>query len=219
MIRIPALFLGLCLLLAGLSGADMGYFATIAQNPVPAGLPGWHPSIEMTAEDVFIEIGSGKEARIVADFLFTSHGDDETVIMYFPVNVLTPEISALWSLENISYPLDTPSVTVDGESVEVFPLLRSRWFPRTGSPTWEDIDKFATPLAASEPDTGETFFYIMDPSCWGNLTMDFISELDTPDIMAMDADAMMAAWTVTFEEGQQVLVEYSLDFEMSSDRE
>jgi hypothetical protein len=214
--RIILSCLGFFLLLTGFSEADMGYFASIAQNPVPAGVPGWHPSIEMTAEDVLIQLGYRGQARITADFLFTNRGEAETVVMYFPVTVMNPQISALWSLEDISYPLDTPIVTVDGEAAEVFPLLRSRWYPETGFLTWEDIEKFATPLTASEPDTGETFFYIMDPSCWGNLTMDFISELDTPDIMAMEADAMMAAWAVEFEEGQQVLVEYSLDFTMSS---
>ena len=204
---------------AGVSSADMGYFATIAQNPVPAGIPGWHSAIEMTAEDVVIEVLESGKAEITADFLFTNNGDEESLIMYFPISVMTPQISHLWNLSQTTPLLDSPVVTVNGASVEVYPLLRARWYPQGNDLTWKDVLNFSTPLTDGEPDTNAVFFYMLHPSCWESLTMDFVSPLDIPDQLAMMADGFMAAWTVDFDAGEQLLVEYCMEYSMSGDRE
>lgn len=44
-------------------------------------MPGWHSEIEMTAEDVVIEILESGRAEITAGFLFTNNGDAESVIL------------------------------------------------------------------------------------------------------------------------------------------
>lgn len=217
--RSIVIFFSVIFLATGISSADLGYFVSIAQNPVPAGIPGWHPAIEMTAEDVVIEVLGPGKAEITADFLFTNNGNAETVIMYFPISVMTPQISHLWNLEETTPVLDSPVVTVNGESVEVYPLLRGRWSPRWNELTWEEVLKFSTPLTVEEPDTNAVFFYMLHPSCWGSLTMDLVSPLDVPDRLVMMADGFMAAWTVDFDAGEQILVEYCMEYRMSSDRE
>lgn len=217
--RLFVILISILFATAGVSPADMGYFATIAQNPVPAGIPGWHSTIEMTAEDVVIEVLESGRAGITADFLFTNNGDAESLIMYFPVSVMTPQISHLWNLTQTTPLLDSPAVTVNGTSAEVYPLLRGRWSPQRNELTWKDVLKLSTPLTDGEPDTNAAFFYMLHPSCWESLTMDFVSPLDIPDRLVMMADGFMAAWTVDFDAGEQILVEYCMEYRMSGDRE
>ena len=62
------------------SQADMGFFGSIAQNPAPSDTFQVHPFIELTCEDVVIEVYPGGEAEITADFLFTNTGQADTVI-------------------------------------------------------------------------------------------------------------------------------------------
>ncbi|MCK4806990.1 MAG: hypothetical protein KAT09_05055 [Candidatus Aegiribacteria sp.] len=38
-------------------------------------------------------------------FLFTNTGQADTVLMYFPVSVMVPTLSLLWSLDDMSDPL------------------------------------------------------------------------------------------------------------------
>ncbi len=201
----------------GLSMGDMGYFGTIAQNPVPVDTFTVHPFIELTCEDVLIEILPGGNAIVTADFLFTNTGPSDTVLMYFPLSVMVPTISVLWSMENITDPLEEPDVTVNGELIAVRPMLSTMWikeYKEEGS--WDIFTETLDVLTPEEPDSG-LVFYLADPAYWGGLDMmeivmsDTISDLD---MLMMGTYSSHAFWKVPFEEGEQVLVEYRTAFSM-----
>ena len=198
--------------------ADMGYFGSIAQNPVPSDTFLVHPFIELTCEDVVIEVYPGGVAEITADFLFTNTGQADTVFMYFPISVMVPTISLLWSLEHISDPLINPSVSVNGIPTVVHPLLSSIWSPqgRFRRLSWEDILNTVKPLSSIEPDDYEVFFYMTSPDSWDSFGMMVDSVLadsisDRYRIM-LNAISSHACWTVPFKAGEQVLVEYSMNY-------
>jgi len=217
MIRRLLLVQAAALALGGQASADMGIFSSMAQNPVPLYMPGAAASIEMTAEDVFIRMLEPDRARLTGVFLFTNHGGADRVVMYFPVDILVPTVSVLYGLENVSWPLESPWVSVDGRYVEVRPLLHTTWHRWSESVTWEDMLEYTTPLADSEPADREGLFYYLPPSAWESVSMEWSDpETGFPSRIAWEADALMAAWDVDFGPGESVLVEYSMDFYLSS---
>lgn len=203
------------------SMADMGFFGSIAQNPVPADTFQVHPFIELTCEDVVIEVFPGGYAEITADFLFTNTGHADTVIMYFPISVMVPTISVLWSLEDISDPITNPSVSVNGIPVDVHPLLSSTWSVLgLRRQSWEDILDTVDPLSDIEPDAREVFFYMIDPEAWDSLdVMNSVlaDSISVRDRIILSASSSHACWTVPFNAGEQVLVEYSMDYFLGHD--
>jgi hypothetical protein len=204
------------------SRADMGYFGSIAQNPVPSDTLVVHPFIELTCEDVVIEVFPGGKAEITADFLFTNTGQADTVIMYFPISVMLPTHSLLWSLSDLSDPLINPSVSVNGIPTDVHPLLATNWSTWAFRDfSWVDILDTVNPLSDIEPDDHETFFYMIDTERWDsidvildNVLADSISDID---YLILSASSSHASWTVPFKAGEQVLVEYSMEYSLGSD--
>lgn len=204
------------------SRADMGYFGSIAQNPVPSDTFPAHPFIELTCEDVVIEVYPGGKAEITADFLFTNTGQADTVIMYFPISVMLPTHSLLWSLADLSDPLTNPSVSVNGIPTDVHPLLATTWSSWAFRDcSWADILDTVTPLSPIEPDTNEVFFYMIAPESWDsidvvldNVLADSISNIDH---LILSARSSHACWTVPFRAGEQVLVEYGMEYYLGFD--
>jgi len=196
---------------------DMGFFGTIAQNPVPVDTFAVHPFIELTCEDVLIEILPGGEAMVTADFLFTNTGPQDTVLMYFPLSVMVPTISVLWDMGSISDPLEEPDVTVNGQPIDVRPLLCIMWIREyVEESSWLTFTETVDVLTPEEPDSGFVF-YLADPEYWGGLDMmetvlaDTISDLD---LFMMSAYSSHAFWEVPFQAEEQVLVEYRTSFQM-----
>ena len=208
---------GVLAFMTGVCQADMGYFGTIAQNPVPVDTFEVHPFIELSCEDVLIEIFPEGEAAITADFLFTNTGPADTVLMYFPLSIMVPTISVLWDLEDVTDPLDEPLVMVNGERVSVRPLLCTLWngdYREEGE--WENFRGLVDVLTPEEPDSGFAF-YIADPGYWGGSDMleTMLSDSLTPmDWCVLDAYSSHALWEVPFAEGESVLVEYTTVFRM-----
>jgi hypothetical protein len=203
----------LMLILCGAASADMGYFGSITQNPVPVGDLSSHPSIELTCEDVFIEVFPRGDARLTAAFLFHNGGPMDDVMMYFPVSVMVPTISVLWSMENLTDPLGSPAVTVDGKPVEVRPMLAAMWHDGTMDRGWEELAETVDLLSSAPSDSG-TVFFTVDPGYWENLDMmERVSSDSLPDLdlFVLGAGSSNALWTVHFNEGADVLVEYTMD--------
>jgi hypothetical protein len=190
----------------------MGYFGSITQNPVPAGDLSSHPSIGLTCEDVFIELFPGGDARLTAAFLFHNGGPADDVMMYFPVSVMVPTISVLWSMDDLTDPLGSPTVTVDGSPVEVRPMLAAIWQDGYMDRGWEELAETVDLLGAAPSDSG-TFFFTVDPGYWESLDMmERISTDSLPDLdlFVLGAGSSNALWTVHFDEGADVLVEYTM---------
>ncbi len=206
------------LMLSNGASADMGFFGTIAQNPVPLDFP-IHPCIELTAEDVLIEVLPGGTAVLTADFLFTNTGPADTVLMYFPVSVMVPTISVLWSLDEITDPLVAdPLVTVNGERVDVRPMLCTTWNRRYEEDgAWETFRSGVEILSSQEePDSG-LVFYLAPPDYWESLDMletVMSDSLTEDDWNVLCAHSSHALWEVPFAEGEQVVVEYAMEFAM-----
>ncbi len=199
--------------------SDAGFLHSIVQNPVP--LSSSHISIEMTSEDVLIEIYPGGKVEITAAFLFANTGAADTVIMYFPVivrNVSTP--GAGLSLQDTVDPLTSPSVTVNGLQVDVHPLIENSWLPQYEEYTWDEVREEVFTMQEAEPDTGEIYFYIAAPETWH--TYDFIEmfyeseRLTLLDELLLLINSLNACWTVPFSAGDSVLVEFSMEYSMSS---
>lgn len=112
--------IGLLVMLPLTAIGDAGHLGSLAQGPVP--LAGVSTSVEMLCQDVLIEVGRS-DYRITGDFLFHSPDDEGDVYMYFPVDVITPFISALYSTMRADELIERVSVTVNGRETEVFPLL------------------------------------------------------------------------------------------------
>lgn len=199
------------------ASADMGYFGTIAQNPVPLELP-VHPSIELTAEDVLIEMLPAGQAELTADFLFTNTGPADTVLMYFPVSIMVPTISVLWSLDDLTDPLTEPVVAVNGEAVEVRPLLCMPWNREYRDPAeWEALcEMFEVLVPAEEPDSGLVFF-LADAGIWSGLNiMEWVSSDSITDLTeaVLNTRSSHALWSVPFGAGESLRVTYSIAYSL-----
>ena len=118
--RLLSLFATVMIFVSGVF-ADAGFLRSIIQNPVP--VYSFPTSIEMTSEDVLIEIYPGGTVEITAAFLFTNTGTADTVIMYFPLTLRTIFHGPYLPLYNVTDPLSSPSVTVNGSPAEVRPLI------------------------------------------------------------------------------------------------
>lgn len=120
----------------------------------------------MTSEDVLIEIYPGGTVEITAAFHFTNIGAADTVIMYFPVTLRTIFNGPYLPLYNVTDPLLSPSVTVNGSPAEVRPLIGNTWTPWFDDYTWEEVREAVYTMRETEPDTGEIYFYIADGFSW-----------------------------------------------------
>jgi len=207
------------MIFASHSFADAGYLRSIVQNPVPAS--SLSTSIEMTSEDVLIEIYPGGYAGITASFLFTNFGVADTVIMYFPVTVHTLTMGPGLGLYDITDPLDSPVITVNGIQTEVHPMIGNTWLPQYNEYTWQDVRSEVFTMNEAEPDTGEFYCYIVDPDSWDDY--DFMKlvygdsgELSLLEELLTFVNSLNASWTVPFGCGEEVLVEVSMEYNMSS---
>ncbi len=206
-----------CMLLtATVCLADMGQFATIAQNPVPLEISMESSDIELLAENVVIELVECDKALITATFLFRNTGADQQVIMYFPVSVLSPQISALWQLEVFSLPFETPAVTVNSNSVEVFPLQKIHWSPERTGLSWNDVTSIGTPFPPDEPPPNGSFFLRVHDYIWGVIPMLSLGIENEADMLALSTEEFLSAWTVNFRNGEEILVEYSHKYHLST---
>lgn len=212
----------LLLLLCGASSADMGYFGSITQNPVPLGELPTHPRVELTCQDVFIELFRGGDARLTASFLFHNSGSAEEVMMYFPVSVMVPTISVLWSMEDLSDPLTSPVVTVDGSPVEVRPMLSANWSSTWSDRWWEGLEDSLSLVLPPPADSG-TVFFTVDPGYWTDLDLLERSLADSCGALDLavlgEVRSSHALWTVHFDEGADVLVEYTMVLTLRHDPE
>ncbi len=195
---------------------DAGYLGSITAGASPIGE---HPSIEMTAEEVVIELRSEDvvyedwsttryDATITADFLFTNTGEEDTVYMHIPYSVMTIFVSVLYGAVEMEEPLENPRVLVDGEPVEVRKLcvgpFDSDW---SGDGTWEEFVELSQPLFREKPDEGEPFYF----------TRYFTDSETHWDAISHRADALLAYWEVPFEAGETKLVEYVQEYSLTSD--
>ncbi|MBD3276815.1 MAG: hypothetical protein GF388_00795 [Candidatus Aegiribacteria sp.] len=189
--------------------ADAGYLGSVVQGPVPLKA---ETSVEMVCEDVVI-LYDRSEYTIIADFLFSAPRSAEEVYMYFPVDVMTPFISHLYSAMEADQLMERVDVTVDGQPVEVFPLFVDTW-DHTGIPglSWEEVAAFTVPLFPDEPESGGPFYYTRMPSAeelaGGN---DYIP--------ALGVDAVNAGWQVNFQPEDTSLVECVITGSMTTDYE
>ncbi len=86
--------------------------------------------------------------------------------------------------------------------------------------SWEDILDTVTLLSDVEPEAYDVFFYMLSPEYWDSLDMmdtvlaDSISDRDR---IILSASSSHACWTVPFEAGEQILVEYSMEYYLGHD--
>ena len=193
--------------------ADAGYLGSVIQGPVPLGDT---TAVELLCQDVLIEAGRSRY-RITGDFLFASKEREERVYMYFPVDVMTPFISALYSAIEPAQFIDRVEVSVNGEPEEVFPLFVVDWDPQTLSPLeWEEARELMRPLNPEEPEAGQPAYLTRMPS-YAEITGSS-SPMDSM-YPAFHVQAMHAAWIVEADAEDTLLVEYRVTGDMTMDYE
>jgi len=188
---------------------DAGYLGSVVQGPVVLGADG--TEVEMLCEDVLIEV-DGNEYSITGDFLFYSPVSEEAFI-YFPVDIVTPFVSALYSATEPEGHLDRVRVTVDGREVEVFPLFVARW---DSTYRWSELAPLLEPVFTQEPVPGGPVYCRLMPSYAE--VCDSCADWESM-LPALDCQALNAGWNVDFAGGDTVLVEYSVFGEMTRDYE
>ena len=199
--------------------SDAGFLRSIVQNPIP--VSSFPTSIEMTSEDVLIEIYPGGTVEITAAFLFTNTGAADTVIMYFPVKLRTIFDGPYLALYNVSDPLLSPSVTVNGLPVVVRPMIGNTWTPWHDEYTWDEVRDVVYTMQETEPDSGEFYFYIADEFSWdtydiNRMLNEWSSDYTVLKDLVVTIHSLNACWSVPFAEGDSVLVEFSTEYSMSS---
>jgi len=191
---------------------DAGYLGSAVQGPVP--VPGIGTVVRMLAEDVLIQIDRSGYS-LTGDFLFLSPINEGTAYMYFPVDVITPFLSALYSSLQPLDLLRNVSVSVNGETVEVFPLFVVQWNPDSESGlTWETVQELMLPLFPDEPVSGQPLYLTRMPSYAMLTGSENVLDSICP---AINCQAVNAAWMVEFGESDTILVEYSVSGRMTSD--
>ncbi len=180
--------------------------------------------IEMTAEDVLIEIFPGGNASITAAFLFTNTGAADTVIMYFPLVVRTLTMGPALPLIDITDPLRAPSVSINGSYIEVHPMIGNTWLPEYNEYRWEDIRSEVMTMTETEPDMGEVYFYTVEAENWHSydyidLIYDHYDEITFVEELQLLCNSLNASWIVPFSAGEEVLVEFCIEYTMSSEYE
>lgn len=193
---------------------DAGNLGSAAQGPVP--LSGVSTSVEMLSQDVLIEV-SRSDYRITGGFLFYSPNDEGDVYMYFPVDVITPFISSLYSAMWADDLMGRVSVSVNGRETEVFPLVIAQWRDDPGiGLTWETALEELRPLYREEPDSGDPAYFTRMPSL-----AEFMGSEDPIDSIypVLEGQAVNAAWKVDFSAADTLLVEYAVTGSMTTDYE
>lgn len=194
------------------AAGDAGYLGNVAQGPVPFADPAG-TSVRMLQEDVLVELDETRFS-VVAGFLFYSPVDEDGVYMYFPVDVLTPFVSGVYSALEPAGLLEHVSVSVNGVEAEVFPLFIGPWCPGDfEGATWEDMARVIRPLDPGEPAAGGPVFFTRMPSAGELGSFGFEASMDPP----LPVSSLNAAWVVGFEAGDTVLVECCIDGVMTQD--
>lgn len=190
--------------------ADAGYLGSVAQGPVPLGNT---TEARLVCQDVLIEVDRSAY-RLTGDFLIASP-KAEDVWMYFPVDIVTPFVSALWSATEPGFHLDRVDVTVDGDSMEVVPLYMTEWDPNLypGIP-WDSLAAAIRPLYPGEPAAGEPLAFTRMPTESELAGRPVSAEGGYP---AFPVQSMSAAWRVGLQAGDTVLVEYAAGGDMTTD--
>ena len=202
--------------------SDAGFLRSIVQNPIPVSSS--PISVTMTSEDVLIEINPGGTVEITAAFLFTNTGTADTVIMYFPLTLRTVFMGPYLQLNNVTDPLSSPSVTVNGLPVIVRPLIGNTWAPWHDEYTWDEVRDVVYTMQETEPDSGEFYFYIADEFSWDTYDIykwfdEWSSDYTVLKDLLISINSLNACWAVPFSEGDSVLVEFCMEYFMSSEYE
>lgn len=192
---------------------DAGYLGSVVQGPVP--LAGTGTEVRMLAQDVLIRVDRSAY-DITGCFLLHSPGDEGTVYMYFPVDIITPFVSMLYSSTKPDPLLERVDVTVDGARAEVFPMFVCEWNP-SEEPSllcWESVREMTRPLFTEEPDPGEPFYATRIPALERMTDSCTDWEADLPGIRSQ---ALNAAWSAEFGADDTLLVEYHVTGSMTLD--
>ena len=180
-----------------------------------------HPGIVMSAEEVVIVVSKDilvREAWDVNDeqteiykadfyssFLFTNTTEADQVLMAIPVESATPTVPWVYG-QGIDSTLTTPKVLVDGQPVEVKLIYGYYPVDDLDSDQWNEVLEKLDPVYDYLPDSGQLLYFrnyvYSDP----DYSVDFLQ----PRIA-------LACWEVSFNSGQQRLVEYHEEYEMTSD--
>lgn len=192
--------------------ADAGYLGSVAQGPVPAGRESTH--VRMVCQDVLIEVGENTYS-ITGDFLFASEADEGPVYMYFPLDVLTPFVGALYSAMEPEDLLRRVSVTVDGERAEVFALMVCEWDPAYMPPAdWKRVVELLEPLSEERPEAGRPLYV---RRMVGERELSGSPRGDDSAHPALRCQSVNAAWIAEAPPGDTVLVECVVTGNMSTD--
>lgn len=198
------------LVLPAIALGDAGILGSVVRGP--SALSDSGPAVRMLAQDVLISLDRCTY-EITGCFLLHSPGEEGTVYMYFPVDIITPFSTQLYSSIDPDPLLERVDVTVDGVTKEVFPLFICEWDP-SAEPglTWDSIRETTMTLFPGEPGPGEPFYATRIPS-QGELTGTY-ENLDSPGIRCQ---ALNAAWSTDFGADDTVLVEYHVTGRMTLD--
>lgn len=194
--------------------ADAGYLASITSGASPVFADVEHQSIEMTSEEVVIELKRGYDgccnAVISTSFLFTNHGEDDVVLMAIPYDIITPFISQLYSLQDVDPIILNPKVKVNGEDVVVELLCMANMSKRLLEDfSWEELVDLLDILYPESLKPDEPIFH-----------KNFEFEESSYDILYpkyVNPYGALAYWEVEIEKEESVLVEYQEEFLLTSD--
>ncbi len=202
----------LVLLIPAAACGDAGILGSVVRGP--SALSDSGPAVRMLAQDVLITLDR-TTYEITGCFLLHSSGDEGTVYMYFPVDIITPFVSMLYSSTDPDPLLERVDVTVDGVEREVFPLFVCEWDPSAepGLP-WDSIREMTRPIFSGEPDPGEPFYATRIPALEQVTDSCMDWEADLPGI---PSQALNAAWSADFGVDDTVLVEYHVTGGMTLD--
>lgn len=206
-------FLLATLLLPAAVLGDAGILGSVVRGP--SALSDSGPDVRMLAQDVLISVDR-HSYEITGCFLLHSPSDEGTVFMYFPVDIITPFVSMLYSSTEPGPLLDRVEVTVDGAPAEVFPMFVCEWNPseEPSLPCWESVREMTRPLFQDEPDEGEPFYATRIPAVEQITDSCMDWEADLPGI---HSQALNAAWSAGFGVDDTVLVEYHVTGQMTTD--
>ena len=205
-------FLTAAVILSAASGGDAGYLGSAVQGPLS--ISDGATGVEMLAQDVLISVDRhGYE--ITGCFLLHSPSEEGAVFMYFPVDIVTPFVSDLYSSTEPDAVLDRVDVTVDGVGAEVFPLFVCEWDPRGEQQlSWDSVRSMTRPLFPDEPEPGGPFYATRIPTRGEVTGTSGDWDSDVPGIQSM---ALNAAWSAVFGADDTVLVEYHVTGRMTTD--
>lgn len=207
------------LLLPVLVIADAGYLGSVTQNPAPVTTLGTYPDISMESEEVVVELHP-TYADVTAGFTFQNGGEEQTAIMYLPLEIGTVFVSRIAaSFEDLK---DELSVQVNNQGMATEGLYQGLYDPELRQEmglSWEEFSALLQVLNSSEPALGEPLYfrkYVLaeddpDYDSWGNQPL-------------YPAQMLSASWTVPFAPHESKTVTciyryfYTQDYNQSTER-